>query len=84
MSCMVSTLVSVQLHGVSRRSRQPCAPSCRVFRRLVSACLHSQRCVASSGAVNSVVCLANTPTRDDVPLPTAFVPPYIFKSLISC
>eukprot|EP00962_Isochrysis_galbana_P026067 scaffold8058_cov134-Isochrysis_galbana.AAC.3 len=55
-----STLVTVQLHGVSRRSRQPCAPSCRASRRLVFACLHSQRCVASWGAVNSVVCLANT------------------------
>eukprot|EP00962_Isochrysis_galbana_P017578 scaffold5050_cov93-Isochrysis_galbana.AAC.3 len=56
----LSTLVSVQLHGVSRRSRQPCAPSCRASRRLVSACLHSQRCVASLGAVNSVVYLANS------------------------
>jgi len=55
-----STLVTVQLHGVSRRSRQPCAPSCRASRRFVFACLHSQRCVASLGAVNSVVCLANT------------------------
>eukprot|EP00962_Isochrysis_galbana_P048825 scaffold20445_cov148-Isochrysis_galbana.AAC.1 len=31
------------------------------------------------------VCASSvSPTRDDVPLPTAFVPPYIFTSLISC
>eukprot|EP00962_Isochrysis_galbana_P044286 scaffold17128_cov185-Isochrysis_galbana.AAC.1 len=29
-------------------------PSCRASRRLVSVCFHSQRCVASLGAVNSV------------------------------
>eukprot|EP00962_Isochrysis_galbana_P015332 scaffold4400_cov124-Isochrysis_galbana.AAC.3 len=47
-----STLVTVQLHVVSRRSRQPCAPSCRASRRLLFACrLHSsQRCVASCGS----------------------------------